>query len=319
MARREHLLLREKSGGVTSPGKTTKHRVYLRSYHRFQKKWAPYIFVAPFLVFFALFFLNPVIGAVRMSLYEFKGLNATRFIGIENYINLLKDPRFLKALLNSTYFAVAWFVVLIPLSLMLAVAINSIGKKIGSFFQVSYYTPSVVSLVVVAIVFRLIYDRDFGLANLMLSWIGVKPLSWLEQPNLALGSIIILSAWRYLGVDILYFLAGLKAIPNEMFESASIDGANKLQTFIYITLPLLKPISAFVVVITIIGSYQLFTEPFLLTGGGPGDATLTPALYLYRTGFSFLRMGYAASMGLLLGGIIFGLSFLQRKLFREEE
>ncbi|HXL01803.1 MAG TPA: sugar ABC transporter permease [Candidatus Atribacteria bacterium] len=294
-----------------------KHKIS-QHYYRFQSKWAPYIFVAPFLIFFALFFLNPVIEAFHMSFYKFEGLGSAHFVGVENYINLTKDARFFRALLNSTYFAIAWLLILIPISLLLAIAINALGKRSGTFFQVLYYSPSVVSLVVVAIVFRMIYDRSFGFANLVLSWIGISPLAWLEQPNLALLSIILLSAWRYIGVDALYFLAGLRSLPSEIFESAAIDGANRFQTFMYITVPLLRPITIFVIVITVISSYQLFTEPFLLTGGGPGDATLTPALYLYQRGFSFLDLGYAASMGLVLGGIIFILSFVQRKLLKEE-
>lgn len=278
---------------------------------RHQRTISPYLFVLPFFALFAIFLAYPVIYSFVLSFYDARGLGPRTFIGLENYAELLGDPRFLKAVVNTTYYAAGSVFLLSPLALLLALALNAKWMKLKGLFRIAFFIPVITSEVVVAIMFTLVFDMDYGLLNALLHSIGLEPIPWLRSTAWAMPSIILLGVWIWLGLNALYFLAGLQNIEPEFYEAASIDGAGRMQIFRYITIPLLKPVILFVVIQAIIGSYQLFAQPWVLTEGGPQDATLTVTMYLYLQGFRFFNLGYASAIGYALVVIIFVLSFLQ--------
>jgi ABC-type sugar transport system permease subunit len=282
-----------------------------------QRRLAPYMFVAPFFLLFAAFFLFPVIYSLVLSFQEQTGLSRPRWVGVGNYTALLQDPRFLKSVLNTTYFALGSIFIQLPLAFALALAFNSqFSQHLTQLFRVSFFFPVLTSSVVVSLIFVLVLDTEYGMLNAGLQTIGVDKVPWLTSTRWAMPAIILLGVWRWSGINAFYFLAGLKGIPNSLLEAAMIDGANAWQTLIHVVLPLLRPVTMFVVIQSIIGSYALFAEPFLLTGGGPADATLTVSMYLYMTGFRFFRLGYASSIAYTLVLIILTLSVINLYFFR---
>jgi arabinosaccharide transport system permease protein len=271
------------------------------------KKVVPFVFLVPFLTIFVLFKVYPVILAVIMSFQNFQGVKSQAWVGLTNYQNVFELVRFNQALANTTIYTIGTLLILIPLPLILAVLLDS-GRVVQStVFRTLIFLPALTSLVVAGTVFRLILAED-GFLNLLLSsTLGMRPLRWLETAELALPSLILVATWRWTGINILYFNSGLVNIPRELYEAAAIDGANPFQMFWRITLPLLRPTTLFVVVLSIIGGYQVFVEPFIIYsgGGGPGDGGLTMALLIYRTAFTSFNFGTAAAMGVILVGIIF--------------
>lgn len=286
-------------------------RAISTAWSRHQRKLAPYLFVAPFFVLFAIFLAYPVVYSFVLSFYDARGLGARTFIGLENYKELFIDPRFRQAVFNTTYYAAGSVFILSPLALLLALALNTKWLKLKGLFRIAFFVPVITSEVVIAVMFTLVFDQDYGLLNAMFRSVGLSPIPWLRSPAWAMPSIILLGIWIWLGLNALYFLAGLQNIDQEYYEAAAIDGANRYQLFRYITVPLLKPVILFVVIQAIVGSYQLFTQPWVLTGGGPQDATLTVTMYLYLQAFRFFNMGYASAIGYALVVIILTLSLIQ--------
>lgn len=280
---------------------------------------APYLFVLPFFLVYGIFFLYPVISSFILSFHRAVGLGSRTFVGVDNYVALANDPRYLTALSNTTVYTLASVFILSPLALIVAMAVRSFlvpSPNMKSFYRIAFFLPNLTSFVVIALMFTLIFNQDFGLLNQALASIGLPKVGWLRETSLAMPSIIMVAIWTFLGVNSLYFLAGLQNIPEEMNEAAAIDGATRWQTFWNVTLPLLRPTILFVVVQAVIFSYQLFDLPYLLTAGGPADATLTLALYLYQIGFSQFNLGYAAAIGYSLALIAVVVSIFQFGLFR---
>jgi len=281
------------------------------------KKVVPVVFLAPFMVVFLIFKVYPVILAVIMSFQNFQGVQSQEWVGLTNYQNVFNLVRFNQALANTTIYTIGTLLILIPLPLVLAVLLDS-GRVVQStVFRTLIFLPALTSLVVAGTVFRLILAED-GFLNLFLtSLFGVQPLRWLEVSDLALPSLILVATWRWTGINILYFNSGLVNISKDLYEAAVIDGASAFQMFWRITLPLLRPTTLFVVVLSIIGGYQVFVEPFILYtgGGGPGDGGLTMALLIYRTAFTSFNFGTAAAMGVILAAIIFVFSLIQFRYF----
>jgi ABC-type sugar transport system permease subunit len=279
----------------------------------------PYLFIAPFFIVYGIFLLYPVVDAFRLSFHEQIGISSPSFVGINNYRALFSDERYLKALLNTTLYALGSVFILSPLALLVALAVRSFivpSANMQSFYRVAFFLPNITSFVVIALMFGLIFDTNFGLLNAFLDSIGLPAYNWLRSESLALPSILLVAIWTFLGINSLYFLAGLQNIPNELTEAAQLDGANRWQVFWGVTLPLLRPTILFVVVQAIIFSYQVFDIPFLLTRGGPSDASLTIAVYLYDVGFQQFDQGYAAAIGYSLALISIVLAGLQLLLFR---
>lgn len=293
----------------------------------YRKRWgggrrsaaAPYLFILPFFAIYAAFLLYPTLSALWLSFHEAVALDTPTFTGLDNYVRLVQDERYLHALRNTTVYALASVFILSPLALVVAVAIRSFlvpSANLKSFYRIALFVPFVTSLVVIALMFSLVFNKDFGLLNSFFDLIGLPKLNWLRSERLAMVSIILVGIWTYLGINSLYFLAGLQNIPEELNEAAAIDGAGRWKRFRYITLPLLRPTILFVVIQATIFSYQLFEIPFLLTRGGPSDATLFLSIYLYEVGFSQFDRGYAAAIGYSMALISVGLALIQLYLFR---
>jgi ABC-type sugar transport system permease subunit len=263
--------------------------------------------------------LYPTFSALWLSFQKAVALDTPSFIGLDNYVRLVQDERYLHALRNTTVYALASVFILSPLALAVALAIRSFlvpSVNLKSFYRISLFLPFVTSLVVIALMFSLVFNKDFGLLNSFFRSVGLPEVNWLGSERLAMVSIVLVGIWTYLGVNSLYFLAGLQNIPHELNEAAAIDGANRRKTFLYVTLPLLRPTILFVVIQATIFSYQLFEIPFLLTNGGPSDATLFLSPYLYEVGFSQFDRGYAAAIGYSMAIISIFLTVIQLLLYR---
>jgi multiple sugar transport system permease protein len=286
--------------------------------------YIPYFFLAPALITLTVFFFLPVIAALTMSftdydIYSLTHLKWARFVVFKNYQNLLSDPLFWKALFNTTYFVLVGGPLTIITALMAALALNSRLLRFRAFFRLTLFLPVVTTLIAVAVVWRYLYHPRFGIINYLLGFIGIQPVDWLGDPHWAMPALILLAVWKNFGYYMIIFLAGLSSIPEHLYESAHLDGATGWQQFRYITLPSLAPTTAFVTIITIIGYFQFFAEPYVMTQGGPVNATLSVVLYLYRQGFQWWRMGYASAIGFVLFLIIFTLSIVQMSLRKQTD
>ncbi|MBI1924715.1 sugar ABC transporter permease [Candidatus Poribacteria bacterium] len=286
-----------------------------------QQKIAPYIFIAPFYILFVLFMGYPLISSLILSLYEMRGFQSRIFVGWGNFVDVFRDPIFWKSLRNTAYFALGTLTVQLPLALLLAILLNSKFVKGKKILRLAFFTPVLVAGVFVAIIFNLVYDQRSGLVNNEFILFG-KQIGWLDEEKYVMPAVILTGVWQWTGFNMIYFLAGLQGIRQELYEAAAVDGANAWQSFIHITLPSLHPVIAFVFVVSMIGSLQLFDLPFILTNGGePADSGSTIVMYLYKNGFQFMRLGYAAAIGWILFFIIALVSIVQLKLlgiFREE-
>lgn len=248
------------------------------------------------------------------DIYALSDFSRARFIGLENYTKLLNDPLFWKALGNTFYFVAVGGPLSILVSLLAAILLNIKLIKFKSIFRLSYFMPVVTTLVAVAIVWRFIYHPKFGILNYLLSFLGIGHIDWLGNPYTSMPAIILMSIWKNFGYNMIIFIAGLQNIPEYLYEAATLDGANKWQQFKNITLPMLAPTFLFVTVITMIGFFQVFAEPYIMTQGGPLDSTLTIVLYMYREGFRWWNMGYSAAIAFVLFLIIFAGTLIQFKL-----
>lgn len=282
-------------------------------------------FVIPALVTLLTFFFLPVFAAFLLSftdfdIYSLGDLSNLRFTGFANYLDLFEDPLFWKSLTNTFYFVFAGAPLSILVSLSAALLVNSKLIKWKSTFRVVYFLPVITTLVAVAIVWRYIYHPRFGLFNYFLSFLGLEGMDWLGNPVLAMPSIIILAIWKNFGYNMIIFIAGLQNIPSELYEAADIEGANWWQKFRDVTLPLLAPTTIFITIITMIGYFQLFAEPYIMTQGGPLNSTLSVVLYMYNEGFKWWNIGYATAIAfslfiIIMTGTLIQLA-IQRKLDR---
>jgi ABC-type sugar transport system permease subunit len=286
----------------------------------FRARWA-YLFVAPFFVFFAIFSLFPVLFSLYLSLTEWKGLGPITFIGLDNYQRLLNDTVFGQSMLNGVLLFVMYVPLMTLLALVLAVILNS--KRIRGFriFRTIIFIPYITNMVAAGFAFRLLLNQSDGLINQMLGMIGIPPVPWLESVWGARISLCLLIVWAWLGYNMVLMLAGLQTIPADLTEAAQIDGANNVQSFMYITIPLMRPVLTFSIVLSTMGSFGLFTEVSILTnGGGPMNATITPIVDIFNQAFVNFRLGYASAMAYVYFAFIFVLTLFQmRYLSRGEE
>jgi multiple sugar transport system permease protein len=283
---------------------------------------AAWLFLAPALVLIGLFFFLPVAAALLLSFTDFDiyavgDLDNARFVGIDNYLRLLDTPLFWQALKNTFYFALVGGPLSIAASLGAALLLNSKLVRLKGVFRTVYFAPFVTTLVAVAIVWRYLYHARYGLLNYVLSWVGVSPIDWLGSPTWAMPAIILMAVWKNFGYNMLIFIAGLQSIPEELYEAAHIDGASAWRRFRHITIPQLAPTFLFVGVITMIGYFQLFAEPYVMTQGGPLRATTSVVLLMYEEGFRWWRMGYAAAIAFVLFLVILLWTLVQFRLQKE--
>jgi len=285
----------------------------LKTYH------IPYLFIMPSMILFVIFLFAPIFLSFIMSLtnydiFALNNFNNLALVGFKNYKILLCDPLFWKALGNTFYFILVGGPLSVSMSLLAAIALNSKLVKFKTTFRTGYFTPVVTTMVAVAVIWRWLYDPRFGLINWLLECIGVGGKNWLGDVNFAMPALILMAAWKNFGYNMVIFLAGLQTIPVQVYEAAEIDGATKNNSFWYITLPLLRPTLFFVTIITTIGYFQFFAEPYIMTDGGPLNSTLSIVLFMYREGFKYFKLGYASAIAYVLFGIIGLFSLLQYKL-----
>lgn len=282
---------------------------------------AAWIFLSPAIGVIGIFFVIPVVAAFILSftdfdIYALGNWDYIRFIGFQNYLRIVETPLFWKALKNTFYFVLVGGPLSVAVSLGTALMLNSKLAKFKSFYRTIYFLPVVSSLIAVAIIWRYLYHPAHGLLNYILSLIGIAPIDWLGNPDLAMPAIIIMAVWKNFGYNMLIFIAGLQNIPEDLYEAAHLDGASWWQQFKGITIPMLKPTTVFVVMITIIGYFQLFAEPYVMTQGGPLNATTSIVLLMYEQGFRWWSMGYAAAIAFVLFIIILLFTVIQMMLQR---
>lgn len=282
-----------------------------------QERRAAVVLMAPAVLGLLAFVALPIAGALTISLLDWSALSSPTFVGLANYAALLSDPQFPRSLLTTALFAVGYVVGLYVLSLSLALIVNQHTPASG-FFRSAYILPMMVSPAVAAVIWRYILDERSGILNAFLGVFGISSLSWLGTQQLALISITVVAVWQAAGYTTIIQLAGLQDIPREYYESAEVDGASFWASFRHITLPLLRPTTAFVVIVSLIDAFQVFDVAFVLTRGGPAGATTTAVIYIYRQGFEFLKFGYASAVAVILFSIIFALSFIMLRAFRQE-
>jgi ABC-type sugar transport system permease subunit len=281
-----------------------------------QIQLAPYIFISPFFILFAIFFLFPTVFAIVLGFFKWAALGTPEFFGLRNYERLFSDKTFWQAVQNTAFYSGTSLFVIVPLALVQALALNSKALKLRTLWRVLYFAPIVTSTVAVSLVFRILYNREFGVINNLLLSLGAAPIDWLGSPDWSKIAVMGVVLWRWTGLLAVYFLAGLQSISEELYEAAAIDGANGIQRFFHITIPSLRPVILFVGVIVVIGSIQIFDDPRILTDGGPANSSLSIVQYMYLRGINDLLFGYASAVGMFLFVVIFTLSLLQFRVLR---
>jgi multiple sugar transport system permease protein len=288
-----------------------------------------FLFFAPNLLGFIVFFIVPILASFYLSFTEYDGFAPPRWVGLENYQDILgksplifeppyyfrirSDPPyyFWKSLFNTVYYCILYIPLSIGISLFLAILLNAqlIGMKI---FRAIYFLPVVSSVIAVSLLWRWIFAVDYGPINLFLVSIGGESwrVGWLREPEWAMVSLVIMAIWRTIGYNVIVILASLQGVPNELYEAAYVDGATRLQVVTRITIPLISPSLFFVLLMSLIGGMQVFAEAYVITGGGPARSTLTVVYNLYQQGFSFLNFGVSSAMGWIVFAIIFSLALV---------
>lgn len=291
------------------------------SYTRFQQRFAPYLFVSPFFLLFAVFSLFPLLFSLFLAFYLWSpldGMGNWKFVGFENFaLALGPSDLFWKSLKNTLWIGLLSGIPQHLVALPLAFIIHHTLRRFQSTFSTILFLPYITNAVAIAIVFATLYSERLGILNYLRDLIGLDPVRWLGDPNLVPYSVAALVFWRYVGWNTVLYLSGLQAISEDVYEAATVDGANGWQKFWYITLPLLRPMMFYAFTLTIVGSMQLFEEPFMLLndGGGSGGTGLTSAMHIFNTAFRDLDMGYASAMSWLLFLAIFVMSMLNNYLF----
>ena len=277
-------------------------------------RWG-YIFVIPGLLSYLLFTFYPTLRCLVQSLHLIRGANTPwMFNGLNNYLDIFQDKIFWSSLKNTFYYVALTIPVGTILALVLAVALNTIVKARG-FFRALYFIPSVAGVIAVGIVFNWMYEPYLGVLNLLLSKVGLPRLNWLRDLKLALPSIAVMNIWQTLGYNVVIFLAGLLAIPSELYEAADIDGTPPVRKLLSITVPLVAPSMWFVIINNTIRNLQVFSEIFVMTGGGPGTATTTVGFRVYQYAFLYLSFGKASANVMVLLIIILAVTLLQLRFF----
>ena len=284
---------------------------------RRKSRFFPYAMLFPTIVVFAVFMIYPILYSLYLSFTEFTG-GTYEFVGLRNYIELFNDPVFYKALFNTFFYLIIQVPVMIGLALLLAVLIEQKFVRGRGFFRMATFLPTITSLVAYSLVFKVLFNTNYGLINYIVEFFGGEKIQWIYSAWPARASVIISITWRWVGYNMIILLAGIQAIPTEMYESASLDGANFWQQLFYITIPAIKPIILSTTITSTIGTLQLFDEPYILTQGGPNYATITLGQYLYENGFTYLKFGFASALGYVMVIIIGLLSWVQFKVTKEE-
>lgn len=278
----------------------------------YSQKAAPYVFVLPFVLTFLIFFAYPIVDTIVMSFQKVSG-GGNEWVGLKNYQTLL-NPVFYKALKNSILYMILSCALMIPIPMFLATMLNSKAMKAKGFFRSIMFIPALTSVVVAGVIFRLMFgELEGSFMNQVISFFGMEPMVWLRRTVPVWIALLLLCLWRWTGVNMMYYLSGLQQIPGDLYESADIDGASSIQKFRYITLPLLKPTTVYVLTISIFGGMAMFTESYLLFNGNnsPNNVGLTVVGYLYRMGLTQNNIGLGSAIGVVLLIIVLILNVIQ--------
>jgi len=284
---------------------------------------AGWLFAAPALLAIAVFFVVPVVAALVMSatdfdIYALADLRNTRFVGLGNYFQLLQTPLFWRALLNTLFFVVVGVPLSIAVSLGTALLLHSRLARFTGFFRTALFAPVVTTLAAVAVVWIFLLHARYGTLNYALSWLGLRPVDWLGDPRWAMPAIVLLSVWKNFGYNMIILLAGLQAIPAELYEAAQLDGAGPGAAFRHVTVPALAPMLLMVSILTMAGHFQIFAEPYVMTQGGPAERTVTVLYLMYENGFKWWSLGSASAVAFVLFLFMLGFSLVQGRLTRSE-
>ena len=276
-----------------------------------------YLFSLPYVIFFLAFVAYPLVFSLVLMFHRWNLVSPMQWIGLKNFDRLFVDPLFYTSLVNTLTF----LLIHIPLQVIVALGFALLlNEKITGrgLFRGIYFLPVVVSGVAVTILWQQIFSFDYGVLNTLLGTLGIGPVPWLVDVHLAMPSIALMATWKNVGIYIVLFLAGLQGIPHELYEASSIDGARPLRQFFSITLPMLNPTIMVIVVLSTIGGFSLFIEPYILTGGGPMESTLSGMLYIYNQAFYFGHMGYATTLGFIYAIVIFIVVMIQRRVIEQD-
>lgn len=282
-----------------------------------RKKIMPYLLVSPYIVHFILFVSFPVVFSIILTFNKWNIISPMEYSGLNNYIKLFSDKTFFKSIGNTLIFLIIHIPLQIIVSLFLAEILNQ-KIKLRGIFRGAFFLPVIVSGVVVTILWQQLYGFDMGLLNRILTGIGLGKVGWLVDPKIAMPSIALMATWKNVGLYIILFLVGLQTVPAQYYEAADLEGATHLQKFFKITLPMINPTIFMVVILSTIGGFSLFIEPYIMTGGGPLNSTMSAVLYIYKQGFFYYHMGYAATLGLFFALIILAVVVIQKKFIEKD-
>jgi len=283
-----------------------------------KKKITPYLLVSPYIIYFLVFTVFPVVFSILLTFHSWNIIAPMQFIGVANYKRLFNDPVFWRSILNTIIFLLIHIPLQIVVALFLAEVLNQ-NIKLRGLFRGAFFLPVIVSGVVVTILWQQLYGYDSGLLNRLLIKIGLNKIGWLNDPLWAMPSLAIMATWKNVGLYIVLFLVGLQTVPQQYYEAADLEGATHMQKFFRITLPLINPTIMMVVILSTIGGFSLFIEPYIMTGGGPLNSTISAVLYIYKQGFFYYHMGYAATLGLFFALIILSVVIIQKKFVEKEQ
>lgn len=277
-----------------------------------------YLMSLPYILYFLLFVGFPLVFSFILIFHKWNVITPMEWIGMRNFIRLFQDKLFFKSILNTLRFLIIHIPLQIIVALTLAVLLNQKIKARG-FFRAIYFLPVIVSGVVITLLWRQLYAYDSGLLNTLLKSIGFSRIPWITHPDWAMPSIAIMATWKNVGLYVVLFLVGLQGIPRYLYEAADIDGAGAVQQFFHITLPALNSTLVLVIILSTIGGFSLFIEPFVMTGGGPVNSTLSAMLYIYNQAFYFGHMGYAATLGFFFAAIVLMVVLIQKKCVERKD
>jgi ABC-type sugar transport system permease subunit len=282
-----------------------------------KKNFLPYLLVSPYLLFLVVFVIFPVLFCFFLTFNNWNIIAPMHFIGLRNYSRLIHDRLFWKAILNTLQFLLLHIPLQLIVSLFLAFLLNK-KIKAGAFFRASFFMPVIVSGVVVTILWQQLLGYDSGIINRTLQSAGMEKIGWLTNPDIAIYSIALMATWKNVGLYVILFLVGLQTVPVAYYEAAKMEGASEWQQFYHITLPMINPTIFMVVILSTIGGFNLFIEPYIMTGGGPLNSTLSAVLYIYKQAFQYYNMGYSATLGFFYAMLIMSVVVLQKRYIEKE-
>ena len=292
-----------------------------RTLRQMRREWSAYLFLSPGLILFSVFTVFALIFAFYLTFTQWNIIEPDRpFVGLANYSRMVHDEDFRQSVINTAYYTGATVPLTMGIGLLIALLLNQ-PIRFRGLFRTMYFLPVVTPFVVVAIVWKWLYNSDFGLFNyyLLKTHLINEPLMWLADKNLAMPAVVLMSVWSGVGFSMVIYLAGLQAIPQELYEAARVDGAGWWSQLRHITIPMLAPTTLFLMVMGIIGSFQVFTQIFIMTNGGPVNRTTTMVFYIYEAAFKFYEMGYASTLAYGLFALLFVFTLIQLRMYRRAD